>query len=235
MAPRPPAPRATEPSQGATEPPLCALGRGAGAAWDAPGDLGQGHAGGQRRGRCPRKGRSPVLSRHRRPRCCHRCPHATAGAEIRRRRPTPANLVLSSDQSSPEIDEDRLPNPLLKSGLAMSPRQRKKVSRTTPTMKELQMMVEHHLCKQAQGEEEEEEEAAAAGQEHGPGCCHHGDAGDTEHSHSPGGTCPLARAQPTHEGGPGPGERTHGDGRQSLAEEGTHIAPEEGKGAASSQ
>lgn len=137
------------------------------------------------------------------------------------------------------------------------------------------MMVEHHLCKQAQGEEEEE--AAAAGQERGPGHCHHS---DTEHSHSPGGTCPLA----THEGGPGPGEReylsfptpgtcthlelggiwgywdglwgaveggggpeltpcptasagTHGDERQSLAEEGTHIAPKEasGKGAASSQ
>uniref|UniRef100_A0ACB8EN58 Uncharacterized protein n=1 Tax=Sphaerodactylus townsendi TaxID=933632 RepID=A0ACB8EN58_9SAUR len=35
----------------------------------------------------------------------------------------------------PEIDEDRLPNPLLKPGLSMSPRQRKKVSRTTPTMK----------------------------------------------------------------------------------------------------
>ncbi|XP_074386884.1 protein phosphatase 1 regulatory subunit 1A isoform X2 [Zonotrichia albicollis] len=58
-----------------------------------------------------------------------------AAEQIRRRRPTPANLVLSSDQSSPEIDEDRLPNPLLKSGLAMSPRQRKKVSRSTPTMK----------------------------------------------------------------------------------------------------
>ncbi|KAM6039233.1 protein phosphatase 1 regulatory subunit 1A [Chlamydotis macqueenii] len=156
-----------------------------------------------------------------------------AAEQIRRRRPTPANLVLSSDQSSPEIDEDRLPNPLLKSGLAMSPRQRKKVSRTTPTMKELQMMVEHHLCKQARGEEEEEEEAAAAtaaGQERDQGHCHHG---DIEHSHSPGGTCPLA----THEGGPGPGEGTHGDGRQSLAEEGTHIAPKEGsgKGAASSQ
>nr|XP_038028466.1 LOW QUALITY PROTEIN: protein phosphatase 1 regulatory subunit 1A [Anas platyrhynchos] len=111
-----------------------------------------------------------------------------AAEQIRRRRPTPANLVLSSDQSSPEIDEDRLPNPLLKSGLAMSPRQRKKVSRTTPTMKELQMMVEHHLCKQAQGEEEEEEAAAtAASQEHGPGCCHHGDSVTHEHSHSPGG------------------------------------------------
>nr|XP_021406050.1 protein phosphatase 1 regulatory subunit 1A [Lonchura striata domestica] len=58
-----------------------------------------------------------------------------AAEQIRRRRPTPANLVLSSDQSSPEIDEDRLPNPLLKSGLAMSPRQRKKVARSTPTMK----------------------------------------------------------------------------------------------------
>ncbi|XP_068265919.1 protein phosphatase 1 regulatory subunit 1A isoform X2 [Nyctibius grandis] len=147
-----------------------------------------------------------------------------AAEQIRRRRPTPANLVLSSDQSSPEIDEDRLPNPLLKSGLPMSPRQRKKVSRTTPTMKELQMMVEHHLCQRAQGEEDEE--AAATGQERGH--CHHS---DTEHSHSPGGTCPLA----THEGGPGPG--THGDGRQSLAEEGTHIAPQggTGKGPASTQ
>uniref|UniRef100_A0A8C0GW53 Protein phosphatase 1 regulatory subunit 1A n=1 Tax=Chelonoidis abingdonii TaxID=106734 RepID=A0A8C0GW53_CHEAB len=58
-----------------------------------------------------------------------------AAEQIRRRRPTPATLVLSSDQSSPEIDEDRLPNPLLKPGLSMSPRQRKKVPRTTPTMK----------------------------------------------------------------------------------------------------
>ncbi|XP_077932223.1 protein phosphatase 1 regulatory subunit 1A isoform X3 [Halichoerus grypus] len=81
-----------------------------------------------------------------------------AAEQIRRRRPTPATLVLTSDQSSPEIDEDRIPNPLLKHGkaqkagekgwpptcalcpsqstLAMSPRQRKKVTRTTPTMKE---------------------------------------------------------------------------------------------------
>uniref|UniRef100_A0A803XNE2 Protein phosphatase 1 regulatory subunit 1A n=1 Tax=Meleagris gallopavo TaxID=9103 RepID=A0A803XNE2_MELGA len=117
--------------------------------------------------------------------------------QIRRRRPTPASLVLSSDQSSPEIDEDRLPNALLKSGLAMSPRQRKKVYCTTPTVKELQMMVEHHLCKQARGEEDEE--VAAGAQEHSPGCCHHGDA---EHSHSPGGSCPLAQAQPTQQGGP---------------------------------
>ncbi|XP_075863446.1 protein phosphatase 1 regulatory subunit 1A isoform X2 [Microcebus murinus] len=75
--------------------------------------------------------------------------------EIRRRRPTPATLVLTSDQSSPEVDEDRIPNPLLKSTLAMSPRQRKKMTRITPTMKELQMMVEHHLGQQEQGEEPE--------------------------------------------------------------------------------
>uniref|UniRef100_A0A5F8ALA1 Protein phosphatase 1 regulatory subunit 1A n=1 Tax=Macaca mulatta TaxID=9544 RepID=A0A5F8ALA1_MACMU len=41
------------------------------------------------------------------------------------------------------------------STLAMSPRQRKKMTRITPTMKELQMMVEHHLGQQQQGEEPE--------------------------------------------------------------------------------
>ncbi|XP_044533930.1 protein phosphatase 1 regulatory subunit 1A isoform X3 [Gracilinanus agilis] len=81
-----------------------------------------------------------------------------AAEQIRRRRPTPATLVLTSDQSSPEIDEDRIPNSLFKSTLSMSPRQRKKVTRTTPTMKELQMMVEHHLGQQ----QKEETEAAAA-------------------------------------------------------------------------
>ncbi|XP_048218821.1 protein phosphatase 1 regulatory subunit 1A [Perognathus longimembris pacificus] len=81
-----------------------------------------------------------------------------AAEQIRRRRPTPATLVLTSDQSSPEIDEDRLPNPLLKSTLAMSPRQRKKMTRTTPTMKELQTMVEHHL-----GQQKQEEAEGAAG------------------------------------------------------------------------
>ncbi|XP_061470533.1 protein phosphatase 1 regulatory subunit 1A isoform X2 [Rhineura floridana] len=111
-----------------------------------------------------------------------------AAEQIRRRRPTPATLVLSSDQSSPEIDEDRLPNPLLKPGLSMSPRQRKKVSRTTPTMKELQMMVEHHLCKQ-QGDEED---VSTGSQEpHSPTCCPH--HATSEPGHSPG-SCPLAQA-----------------------------------------
>ncbi|NXA43334.1 PPR1A phosphatase, partial [Eudromia elegans] len=91
----------------------------------------------------------------------------------------------------------------------MSPRQRKKVSRTTPTMKELQMMVEHHLCKQARGEEEEDEDESGQ-EQRGPGCCHHED-GDTEHSHSPGGTCPLA--QPSREA---TGESRPRDGREQL-------------------
>ncbi|XP_035317232.1 protein phosphatase 1 regulatory subunit 1A isoform X1 [Cricetulus griseus] len=88
--------------------------------------------------------------------------------QIRRRRPTPATLVLTSDQSSPEIDEDRIPNPLLKSTLSMSPRQRKKMTRTTPTMKELQTMVEHHLGQQKQGEEPEGATESTGNQESCP-------------------------------------------------------------------
>ncbi|XP_039864913.1 protein phosphatase 1 regulatory subunit 1A-like isoform X4 [Simochromis diagramma] len=71
--------------------------------------------------------------------------------KIRRRRPTPATLVASSDQSSPEIDEDRLPNQLYKAALLNSPRQRRKGQKGTPTMKELQFLVEHHLYRQQQG------------------------------------------------------------------------------------
>ncbi|XP_056292777.1 protein phosphatase 1 regulatory subunit 1C [Pseudoliparis swirei] len=74
-----------------------------------------------------------------------------AAEQIRRRRPTPATLVASSDQSSPEIDEDRLPNQLYKAALLNSPRQRRKVPKGTPTMKELQFMVENHLYRQQQG------------------------------------------------------------------------------------
>ncbi|XP_078103610.1 protein phosphatase 1 regulatory subunit 1A-like [Sander vitreus] len=74
-----------------------------------------------------------------------------AAEQIRRRRPTPATLVASSDQSSPEIDEDRLPNQLYKAALLNSPRQRRKGQKGTPTMKELQFMVEHHLFMQQQG------------------------------------------------------------------------------------
>uniref|UniRef100_A0A3P8VP37 Protein phosphatase 1 regulatory subunit 1A n=1 Tax=Cynoglossus semilaevis TaxID=244447 RepID=A0A3P8VP37_CYNSE len=73
-----------------------------------------------------------------------------AAEQIRRRRPTPATLVASSDQSSPEIDEDRLPTQLYKAALLNSPRQRRKGQKGTPTMKELHFLVEHHLYRQQQ-------------------------------------------------------------------------------------
>ncbi|XP_053509324.1 protein phosphatase 1 regulatory subunit 1A isoform X2 [Ictalurus punctatus] len=70
-----------------------------------------------------------------------------AAEQIRRRRPTPATLVASSDPSSPEIDEDRLPHQLYKA-LLNSPRQRRRGVKGTPTMKELQFLVEHHVYQQ---------------------------------------------------------------------------------------
>nr|AAH73646.1 LOC398661 protein [Xenopus laevis] len=106
-----------------------------------------------------------------------------AAEQIRRRRPTPATLVLSSDQSSPEIDEERVPNPLQKS-LSMSPHQRKKMSRITPTMKELQLLAEHHLCKQ--GSEEEKIPHLQNNLDDRPdlGCCCHGNTASTQASQS---------------------------------------------------
>ncbi|KYO28724.1 protein phosphatase 1 regulatory subunit 1A [Alligator mississippiensis] len=113
-----------------------------------------------------------------------------------------------------EVDEDRVPNPLLKSGTSMSPRQRKKVSRTTPTMKELQMMVEHHLCKQQQ---EEEEELGTKNQEQpSPACCPQGGR--------PGGTggqeaVRRSRGQEPGHDQAGPG---HGDTRLTRPVDGLH-------------
>ncbi|KAG7281770.1 hypothetical protein CRUP_037051, partial [Coryphaenoides rupestris] len=49
-----------------------------------------------------------------------------------------------------KIDEDRLPNQLYKAALLNSPRQRRKGPKGTPTMKELQFLVEHHLYRQQQ-------------------------------------------------------------------------------------
>lgn len=97
-----------------------------------------------------------------------------AAEQIRRRRPTPATLVLSSDQSSPEIDEERTPNPLQKTTLSMSPHQRKKVSRTTPTMKELQLLAEHHLCKQGSEDESTPQSQNSVDNRPKLGCCCHG-------------------------------------------------------------
>ncbi|XP_076845581.1 uncharacterized protein LOC143490888 [Brachyhypopomus gauderio] len=82
-----------------------------------------------------------------------------AAEQIRRRRPTPATLVASSDQSSPEIDEDRLPNQLYKQALLNSPRQRRKGVKSTPTRKELQFLVEHQLYRQQQGTADDSSES----------------------------------------------------------------------------
>ncbi|KAE8626851.1 hypothetical protein XENTR_v10006783 [Xenopus tropicalis] len=74
-----------------------------------------------------------------------------AAEQIRRRRPTPATLVLSSDQSSPE----------------------------------LQLLAEHHLCKQ--GSEEEKIPHLQNNLDDRPdlGCCCHGNTASTQESHIP--------------------------------------------------
>ncbi|KAK1151232.1 protein phosphatase 1 regulatory subunit 1A-like isoform X2 [Acipenser oxyrinchus oxyrinchus] len=106
-----------------------------------------------------------------------------AAEQIRRRRPTPATLVMSSDQSSPEIDEDRIPNQLYKAALMNSPRQRRKGARGTPTMKELQFLVEHHLYKQQQQQQQQQHGGGGADEcssesldclsdRPSPDCCH---------------------------------------------------------------
>nr|AAH22470.1 Protein phosphatase 1, regulatory (inhibitor) subunit 1A [Homo sapiens] len=144
-----------------------------------------------------------------------------AAEQIRRRRPTPATLVLTSDQSSPEIDEDRIPNPHLKSTLAMSPRQRKKMTRITPTMKELQMMVEHHLGQQQQGEEPEGAAESTGTQESRPP-----GIPDTEVESRLG---TSGTAKKTAECIPKTHER--GSKEPSTKEPSTHIPPLDSKGA----
>ncbi|CAK7299401.1 protein phosphatase 1 regulatory subunit 1A isoform X3 [Vulpes vulpes] len=132
-----------------------------------------------------------------------------AAEQIRRRRPTPATLVLTSDQSSPEIDEDRIPNPLLK-----------KVTRTTPTMKELQMMVEHHLGQQQQGDEPE----GAAGSSGTREPCPPG-IPDTEAACRPGAGKAAGPAEPTREA------QERGREKPGSEEPTAHIPPPASLGA----
>ncbi|XP_063808286.1 protein phosphatase 1 regulatory subunit 1A isoform X6 [Pseudophryne corroboree] len=63
-----------------------------------------------------------------------------AAEQIRRRRPTPATLVLSSDQSSPE----------------------------------LQLLAEHHFCKQGSEDEGTPQSQNSVDNRPGLGCCCHG-------------------------------------------------------------
>ncbi|XP_043931193.1 protein phosphatase 1 regulatory subunit 1C isoform X2 [Protopterus annectens] len=57
-----------------------------------------------------------------------------AAEQIRRRRPTPASLVILNDQSSPEVDDKKTANSQGDS-LDSSPKQRKQSVYTPPTMK----------------------------------------------------------------------------------------------------
>lgn len=57
-----------------------------------------------------------------------------------------------------------------------------------PYFSELQLMVEHHLCKQQR--DEEEEDSAEVPESHSPSCCPHA---NIEPTHSPE-SCPLAQA-----------------------------------------
>ncbi|XP_048390572.1 protein phosphatase 1 regulatory subunit 1C isoform X2 [Stegostoma tigrinum] len=96
-----------------------------------------------------------------------------AAEQIRRRRPTPASLVILNE-SSPEVDEKRENNPQGENA-EMSPQQRKKSVYTPPTMKELQLLVEHHLQKQEQPEQDYSESDTSCLDELSPmmtECCH---------------------------------------------------------------
>ncbi|XP_018103881.1 uncharacterized protein LOC494801 isoform X1 [Xenopus laevis] len=73
-----------------------------------------------------------------------------AAEQIRRRRPTPATLVLSSDQSSPE----------------------------------LQLLAEHHLCKQGSEEEKIPHQQNNLDDRPDLGCCCHGNTASTQASQS---------------------------------------------------
>ncbi|XP_015677230.1 protein phosphatase 1 regulatory subunit 1C isoform X2 [Protobothrops mucrosquamatus] len=57
-----------------------------------------------------------------------------AAEQIRKRRPTPASLVIMND-SSPEIDEKRMNNNSQDESQNVSPKQRKQSVYTAPTMK----------------------------------------------------------------------------------------------------
>ncbi|XP_023615425.1 protein phosphatase 1 regulatory subunit 1A [Myotis lucifugus] len=170
-----------------------------------------------------------------------------AAEQIRRRRPTPATLVLTSDQSSPEIDEDRIPNPLLKVSwpLPLSPAQgthrlnkglflrtlhlqkqealgsRVQCSLPFSASPELQMMVEHHLGQQQQGEEPEGAAESKETQETCPP-----ETTDTEAESRLGAS---GKAQKLAESTPKTQER--GSEKPSTEELSTHIPPLGSQGA----
>ncbi|XP_015214331.1 protein phosphatase 1 regulatory subunit 1C isoform X3 [Lepisosteus oculatus] len=64
-----------------------------------------------------------------------------ASEQIRKRRPTPATLVIFNEQTPPETDEKRTANnPGEAQSAEMSPKQRKQSVYTPPTMKGVKLM-----------------------------------------------------------------------------------------------
>uniref|UniRef100_H3DBH1 Protein phosphatase 1 regulatory subunit 1A n=1 Tax=Tetraodon nigroviridis TaxID=99883 RepID=H3DBH1_TETNG len=78
-----------------------------------------------------------------------------AAEQIRRRRPTPATLVASSDQSSPDVCTTMSPQPHVPHTNHMRDRTRQRRASFLAAVPELQFLVEHHLYRQQQGAADE--------------------------------------------------------------------------------
>ncbi|XP_036985946.1 protein phosphatase 1 regulatory subunit 1C [Artibeus jamaicensis] len=82
-----------------------------------------------------------------------------AAEQIRKRRPTPASLVILNEHNPPEIDDKRVTNTQAESQNA-SPKQRKQSVYTPPTMKGVK-----HLKGQSKSAFPEEEEGVSEREE----------------------------------------------------------------------
>ncbi|XP_075462884.1 protein phosphatase 1 regulatory subunit 1C isoform X2 [Ascaphus truei] len=81
-----------------------------------------------------------------------------AAEQIRKRRPTPASLVILNDHSSPEIDEKRMTSTHEEN---VSPKQRKESVYTAPSMtgvKQIKSQNDSSFPEEEEGENEGEEE-----------------------------------------------------------------------------
>uniref|UniRef100_A0A8C1YIG0 Protein phosphatase 1, regulatory (inhibitor) subunit 1C n=1 Tax=Cyprinus carpio TaxID=7962 RepID=A0A8C1YIG0_CYPCA len=75
-----------------------------------------------------------------------------AAEHIRKRRPTPATLVIYNEPSTSGDDKQTTSNQTEAQSAQLSPAQRKQSVYTPPTMRELQLVVEQHFQRQEQQE-----------------------------------------------------------------------------------
>ncbi|XP_052462713.1 protein phosphatase 1 regulatory subunit 1C-like isoform X1 [Carassius gibelio] len=75
-----------------------------------------------------------------------------AAEHIRKRRPTPATLVIYNEPSPSGDDKQTTSNQTEAQSAQLSPAQRKQSVYTPPTMRELQLVVEQHFQRQEQQE-----------------------------------------------------------------------------------